>query len=184
MQFAGTAMPETGSPDPQDQDPDRIREVRDDDLPALTRIYNHYVANTHVTFDIRPFSVGERGAWLAQFDGRRYRCLVAEDPDNVILGYACTTPLKAKPAYATSVEISVYLDPDATGRGIGQALYAALFRAIGNEDLHRAYAGIALPNPASMSLHRRFDFRVLYTMNEVGRKFDRYWDVTWLEKKL
>lgn len=80
--------------------------------------------------------------------------------------------------------MSVYCAPEAAGRGIGTLLYTALFEALAGEDLHRAYAGIALPNEASVRLHDRFGFRHLGTYEEVGRKFDRYWDVAWYEKKL
>lgn len=82
------------------------------------------------------------------------------------------------------MEVTVYLAPDAGGRGIGTLLYKALFAALAGEDLHRAYAGIAQPNEASTRLHERFGFRYVGTYREVGRKFGRYWDVAWYEKDL
>ncbi|GHE76015.1 phosphinothricin N-acetyltransferase [Streptomyces longispororuber] len=101
-----------------------------------------------------------------------------------ILGYATSSPLRPKPAYATSVEVSVYCAPEAAGRGVGTLLYRRLLAALEGEDVHRAYAGIALPNPASVRLHERFGFRHLGTYREVGRKFGRYWDVAWYELPL
>jgi phosphinothricin acetyltransferase len=91
-----------------------------------------------------------------------------------------------KPAYDTSVEVTIYLAPDAGGCGVGTRLYKALFEALADEDLHRAYAGIAQPerNEASVRLHERFGFRHVGTYREVGRKFGRYWDVAWYEKEL
>ena len=158
-----------------------VRQATLTDLPALTQIYNHYVNETHVTFDIEAFSVARRTPWFEQFDGKRHQCWVAESGGEVA-GYACSTPFKAKAAYETSVEVSIYLAASATGRGIGPALYRELLGALARQDVHRAYAGIAQPNLPSMKLHANFGFRVVSTLSEVGRKFDRYWDVTWLER--
>jgi phosphinothricin acetyltransferase len=69
-------------------------------------------------------------------------------------------------------------------RGVGRALYDALFEALETEDVHRAYAGITLPNDASVGLHERFGFRPVGVFDEVGRKFGRYWSVGWYEKDL
>jgi len=161
-----------------------IRPAVPGDLPRLTEIYNHYVTETPITFDVTPFTVEERRAWFdAHPDGGPHRLLVAVD-GGVLAGYATSSPFKTKAAYATSVEVSVYCAPDATGRGLGSALYEALFTALRGEDVHRAYAGVALPNDASLRLHRRFGFTDVGVYREVGRKFGRYWDVHWLEKRL
>ena len=80
--------------------------------------------------------------------------------------------------------MTVYCAPDAAGRGIGTLLYETLFKALECEDLHRAYAGIAQPNEASVRLHARLGFRHIGTYEEVGRKFGRYWDVAWYEREL
>jgi phosphinothricin acetyltransferase len=101
-----------------------------------------------------------------------------------VLGYATSSPFRPKPGYLTSVETSVYLRPDATGHGLGTLLYRAVFDALAGQDLHRAYAGVALPNDASVRLHERLGFREIGTFVEVGRKFGRYWDVLWFERSL
>lgn len=160
-----------------------VRAAGPDDLPALTDIYNHYVEHTHVTFDTESFSPERRQPWFDQFDGDRYRCLVAEDNDQ-ILGYATSNRFKPKPAYQTSVEVGVYLDVERLGRGTGTALYEVLLSQLAATDLHRAYAGIALPNDASLALHAAFGFKQVARFAEVGHKFDRYWDVVWLERPL
>ena len=100
------------------------------------------------------------------------------------MGYATSSPHRAKPGYATSVETTVYCDPAATGRGLGTALYAELLAVLGREDLHRAYAGVALPNEPSDALHRKLGFRELGTFREVGRKRGRWVDVRWYERPL
>lgn len=161
----------------------KIRPAQRADLAAITRIYNHYVAHSHATFDVTPFNESERLSWFEVFDGDRYQCWVAEQ-EGRLAGYVCSTPLKAKPAYATSVEVSIYLDADARGRGMGRALYRRLFDSLAGRDLHRAYAVVAQPNDASMKLHEALGFRTVSRLSEVGRKFDRYWDVVWLEKPL
>jgi phosphinothricin acetyltransferase len=161
----------------------RIRAAQADDLPTLVEIYNHYVENSHFTFDVEPCTPDSRRPWFEQFDGERYRCLVLLS-DDLVVGYASSAPFKPKPAYGTSVEVSVYLAPGHTGRGYGRALYEALFTGIAKQDVHRAYALIALPNPESIALHEAFGFRQVAHLHEVGRKFGRYWDVVYLERAI
>ncbi len=159
----------------------RIRPGHLDDLPALTEIYNHYVRETSITFDLEPFTPETRRPWFDQFgETGRHRLRVAEGEG--ILGYASSSRLRPKGAYATSVEVTVYLLPHAQRRGLGIRLYSDLFGALAHEKVHRAYAGVTLPNPASIALHKRFGFQPIGIYREVGRKFDRYWDVEWLEK--
>jgi len=154
------------------------------DLPALTRIYNHYVTQTAITFDVKPYTPEKRQLWLDGFSAQgRHRCLVALQGEEVC-GFACSGTFRAKAAYDTTVEVSVYLDPDATGKGLGSLLYRDLFTGLRETDLHRAVGIITLPNPASIALHRRFGFESVGVLHEVGRKFDRYWDVEWFEKDL
>jgi phosphinothricin acetyltransferase len=164
----------------------QVRPGVEEDLDALTDIYNHYVRETPITFDTAAFTSEERRPWLLSHpeDGP-HRLMVATDVNSqTILGYATSSAFRPKPAYATSVEVTIYLAPDAGGHGIGTLLYKSLFEALAKEDLHRAYAGIAQPNEASVRLHERFGFRHVGTYREVGRKFGRYWDVAWYEKEL
>ncbi|MFI6358980.1 GNAT family N-acetyltransferase [Streptomyces sp. NPDC050743] len=164
----------------------QVRPGVEGDLDALTAIYNHYVRETAITFDTAVFTPEERRPWLLSHpeDGP-HRLKVATDAESQrILGYATSGPYRPKPAYVTSVETSVYVAPDAGRRGVGTLLYEALFKALADEDVHRAYAGIAQPNEASERLHARFGFRYVGTYREVGRKFGRYWDVAWYEKEL
>lgn len=161
-----------------------IRPAARADLPRLVEIYNHYVINTPITFDLTPLTVEERTPWFEEHSDRgRYWLLVAVEEDNLI-GYATTGRFRAKRAYDTTVDSSIYCAPEATGRGIGSKLYRALFDAIGGEDINRIIAGVTLPNAASMALHRRFGFEAVGTFSEVGRKFGRFWDVAQLERPL
>jgi phosphinothricin acetyltransferase len=161
-----------------------IRSATLDDLDGLNDVYNEYVRTAHYTFDLEPMTNEARLEWFAHYaDSGRHRVLVAVSGDRVV-GYSTSSRFRPKPAYETSVETSIYLAPEATGAGIGTRLYEELFRSLGGEDVHRAYAGVALPNPASIALHERFGFKKVAHFTEQGRKFGRYWDVAWFEKPL
>lgn len=159
-----------------------IRAAQLDDLPQLTEIYNHYVVHSPATFDLEPKTVDQRREWLAQFaETGRHRLLVAEE-GGMIQGYAGTLRWRPKPAYDTTVETTIYCAPDCVGKGVGGKLYAALFNAVAGENVHRFVAGFVPPNPASAVLHERAGFRLVGVFSEVGYKFDRYWDVCWMER--
>ena len=161
-----------------------IRQAAAADLPRLTEIYNFYVRETAITFDIEEYTVEKRRAWFEQFAAAgRHQLLVAE-VDGSVVGYAGTTLFRPKRAYDPSVEMTVYVDRNTTRRGIGAALYAELFPRLAKEDVHRALAGITIPNQASIALHVRFGFRQVAHFTENGRKLGRYWDVVWLEKEI
>ncbi|HEY2433004.1 MAG TPA: GNAT family N-acetyltransferase [Vicinamibacterales bacterium] len=158
-----------------------VRPAAAADLPALTALYNHYVVHTPITFDVEPFEPEQRRAWLDSHAGGRYRLLVAVD-GNAIAGYASTSRWRPKAAYDTTVESTVYVRHDLVGRGIGRLLYDALFAAMADQDVLTIVAGVALPNPASIAFHERCGFRQVGVFREVGRKFDRFWDVAWLQR--
>lgn len=161
-----------------------VRRGSVDDLPRLTEIYNHYIEHTPATFDIELITVEQRRPWFDQHaESGRHQLLVAEEEGRV-LGYADTHQFRQKAAYDTSVESTVYLAHEATGRGIGTLLYTKLFDAISDVGLRMALAGVTLPNEASIALHERFGFTPIGVMHDVGYKFGRFWDVGWFEKRL
>jgi phosphinothricin acetyltransferase len=160
----------------------RIRAAQHEDLARINEIYNYYVVNTPVTFDVEPYTMERREAWFSQFATTgRHRLLVAEE-NEVVIGYAGTTRFRPKAAYETTVEVTIYCAPEAVGKGIGKRLYAELFASLKGEDVHRFVAGYALPNVATEALHRRFGFEVVGVFRENGRKFGKYWDVCWVER--
>jgi len=160
----------------------RIRPAERGDLARMTEIYNYYVLNTPVTFDVEVYTVERREAWFAQFGtAGRHRLVVAEE-NGIVMGYAGTTRFRPKAAYETTVETTIYCAPEAVGKGIGRRLYAELFEVLKGEDIHRFVAGYALPNAASEALHRRFGFKEVGVFSENGRKFGQYWDVCWAER--
>jgi len=154
------------------------------DLPRLTEIYNHYVIHTPVTFDVEPYTVEKRAAWFEQFAvSGRYRLIVAEE-GGLVVGYAGTMRWRPKAAYDTTVETTVYSSRETVGKGIGRALYGALFAAIQGENINRIVGGFTLPNAGSAKLHQHFGFRLVGVFSEVGYKFGKYWDVQWMERPL
>ncbi len=154
------------------------------DLAQINDIYNYYVINTPVTFDLEPVRPEERSVWFERYaESGPYQLFVAEGEGSV-LAYADSHQFRVKQAYDTTVETTVYCDPAETGRGIGTLLYARLFEALAEQDLKIAIAAITLPNDASVKLHASFGFEPAGIMHDVGRKFDRFWDVGWFEKRL
>lgn len=161
-----------------------LRHAVPDDLEALTSIYNHYVRHSIATFDTTPFNPDARRTWLSHFAvGSPHQLWVAVR-QGAILGYASSSQYRQKAAYDTSVETTIYLHPDHLGAGIGHHLYAHLFARLSLYGLHRAYAAIAQPNPASVALHESFDFKRVGTFSEAGQKFGGYHNVDWYEKSL
>ncbi|HXC54680.1 MAG TPA: GNAT family N-acetyltransferase [Rhizomicrobium sp.] len=161
-----------------------IRRVQQSDLAALLDIYNHYVVTTPITFDLEPRTLAQRQLWLDSFKAAgRHQCFVAVRGATPI-GWSCSGKFRDKAAYDTSVEMSVYLAPQLHGRGLGRRLYNTVIDALQGEDIHRLYAGITLPNAASVALHLAFGFHPVGVQSEVGRKFGRFWDVALYERPL
>lgn len=161
-----------------------IRHCAPGDYDAIVRIYNHYIEHSSATFDTVPFSVGERVPWFAQFGDTGPLQLLVAERDGEVVAYCCSTPFKTRPAYDVSVETTIYVSPDVTGHGIGRRLYSGLLENIKDTGIHGAYAGVTVPNDASLELHRDLGFREIGTFDEVGFKFDQYWSVVWFEKRI
>jgi phosphinothricin acetyltransferase len=162
-----------------------VRDATSEDLPSIAAIYTHYTLRTTTTFNIEVRTPRE---WRERFQSHivegPYQLLVAVEGETV-LGYVETQQFRPKPAYARSVEISVYVSPDALGRGVGVVLFEALFARIDEDPrFHRAFSIIALPNDASIALHERFGFVYRGTLTEAGYKFGQYLDVSYYERPL
>ncbi len=162
-----------------------VRAATTADLPAVAAIYTHYVLRTTTTFNTE---VRTPRQWQERFDrhvvGGPHQLLVAE-VDGAVAGYVETQPFREKPAYARSVELSVYVAPDGTGGGVGNALYTVLLeRLAADERFHRAYSLVALPNDVSVAFHQRHGFVLRGTLTEAGYKFGRYLDVAYYERPL
>ena len=153
-----------------------IRDADASDASIIASIYNHYVAETIVTFDEQPVTVAEMARRVEEVQAASLPWLVAEQEHRVV-GYAYAAPWKRRAAYRFSVEITVYLDPNHFGRGLGTRLYNELFAILRRSQAHAVIGGIALPNDASVALHEKFGMHKVAVFEEVGFKFNRWIDV-------
>jgi len=159
-----------------------IRRARAEDAVAIAAIYAPYVRDTTISFEDDPpdaIAMAEKIATI----GARYPWLVAVE-DGSVLGYAYASQHRERPVYRWSVDVSVYLDPAAHGRGIGRALYTALFAQLERLGFRGAFAGIALPNDASIGLHKALGFTLVGVYHRVGYKFGAWRDVSWWERPI
>ena len=160
-----------------------IRDAAAGDGAALVAIYNHYVANTTISFEEAPVTAADMAERIGAVQQGALPWLVACD-DRMVLGYAYATKWRVRHAYRFAVECSVYLHPDMARRGLGEQLYRALFARLRAGGYHRAIGGIALPNPASVGLHEKLGFRKVAHFGEVGFKFGQWIDVGYWELRL
>lgn len=160
-----------------------IRPATPEDAAAICAIYNHYIATTTISFEEEPVSAGEMAQRVADVQAAGLPWLVAMEGGR-LLGYAYATRWRARPAYRTSVESTVYLDREAGGRGAGSLLYHALLDELRRREVHMVIGGIAQPNARSVALHEKMGFRKVAHFSEVGRKFGRWIDVGYWELKL
>ena len=159
-----------------------IRSAVPADAPALLTIYRPFVESTVVSFETQAPTVEEFSARIAKALAG-WAWLVAEQEGRCV-GYAYATSYRERAAYRWSVETSAYVDPSAHRKGIGRALYVALFEELARKGFCNALAGIALPNEASVTFHRSLGFEPIGVFTKVGRKFGAWHDVAWLERRL
>jgi phosphinothricin acetyltransferase len=160
-----------------------VRDATPADLPAVAAIYAA-AARTPATFDLDGHAVAWWEDVLAAGEpAAGHWLLVAADAAGVV-GYARSTRHKDRPAYATTVETSVYVAEDQRGRGVGDALYSELLDRLDASGLRLAVAGITQPNDPSNRLHRAHGFRAVGTFTGVGVKLGRAWDVLWFQRPL
>ena len=143
---------------------------------AIAAIYNHYVRETIVTFEEEPVSAAEMASRIAEIATLGLPWLVAEQ-DRTVVGYAYATRWNERVAYRYSVESTVSLAPGRDGRGLGSALYSALFGRLVATGAHAVIASSALPNARSIALHEKFGMSGPAHFKEVGFKFGRWIDV-------
>lgn len=154
-----------------------IRQATENDADAVRAIYAPVVETTAISFEIEPPSREEMA--------RRIREITAQYPFLITDGgYAYASAHHARAAYRWAVDVSIYLAPESRGRGIGRALYKRLFAILREQGFYCAFAGVALPNPASVGLHEAFGFTPIGVYHSVGYKFGQWHDVGWWELTL
>ena len=163
-------------------DPFEIRSAGVKDAAAIQAIYAPIVERTAISFEDAPPAAAEIARRIVR-TLEAYPYLVAER-DGQLLGFAYAGPHRARPAYRHSVDVTAYVAEAARRQGVGKALYDALLAALADAGYHAAFAGIALPNPASEALHKAVGFEPVGIYREVGFKFDRWHDVAWWQRLL
>jgi L-amino acid N-acyltransferase YncA len=162
-----------------------IRDAVAADLPYVREIYNHYVANSTVTFDEDAMTLREWKSKFAYLTKLGMPFIVAASPNGQILGYALVSPWKQKKAYRFTVENSIYLGAASTGKGLGPVLMGELIERSKAAGLKEMIAVIADKGAeASIKMHEDFGFTEIGRMGRVGFKFDRWLGTILLQKSL
>jgi L-amino acid N-acyltransferase YncA len=161
---------------------DVIRSAAVTDAEGILAIYRDFVTETGVTFETEPPSLDEMRARIERAV-KRYAWLVFERAAE-LLGYAYADRFHPRPAYRWSVEVSVYVKPDFQGQGVGRSLLSALLESLGGRGYVNAFAGVALPNPASVKLFESLGFEQIALQKQVGYKLGRWRDVGWWQLEL
>jgi len=173
------------APEPEPEFAFVLRDAEPRDIPDMREIYNHYVANTTVTFDEDALTLAEMRKKYKVVADLKYPWLVAVSPRGVVLGYAFVTPYRAKAAYRFTVENSIYLGPASTGKGLGAALMKELLARAQAAGVKEVVAVIADRGAeASLALHKRFGFKEIGHMGRVGFKFGRWLGTVLMQKSL
>ena len=159
-----------------------IRLATPEDAPALQAIYAPIVTGTVISFELEPPTVAEMADRIRKTIPA-YPWLVLER-DGRILGYAYAGAHRVRPAYRWSVDVSVYVAEAGRRQGVGRALYERLFVLLRRQGYHAAFAGIALPNPASVALHEAVGFVPLGVYRDVGFKHDQWVDTVLMQRHL
>jgi L-amino acid N-acyltransferase len=153
------------------------------DADEMRSIYNAEVTGSTATFDLVPRTTHEQLAWLADHRGP-YPAIVAVDDADAVLGFGSLSEYKDRPSYATTVEDSVYVNDAHRGLGIGRALLEELIALATQHGFHSVIARIGGDNTASIRLHQGCGFTMVGVEREVGRKFNRWLDVSVLQRLL
>jgi phosphinothricin acetyltransferase len=159
-----------------------LRLARPEDAEATREIYNTEVTGSTVTFDLVPRSIDDQLAWLDQRSGAM--AVVVAEIDGQVVGFASLSPYRDRPAYATTVEDSVYVHNDFRGQGVARALLAEVLDIASTRGFHTVMARIVGGHDASIGLHSSLDFEIVGTEREVGRKFGKWLDVVIMQRML
>jgi len=160
-----------------------IRIASPADAEAITAIYTPIVRDTVISFEIEPPSVDEMRARVLS-TLKLLPWLVSLDEQGAVNGYAYAGKHRERAAYQWSVDTTSYVRADSRGRGVGKALYGALFAELAGLGYFQAFAGIALPNDASVGLHESVGFKPVGTYRNVGFKQGAWHDVGWWQRAL
>jgi phosphinothricin acetyltransferase len=152
-----------------------IRAIEPKDLQKVCDIYNHYILTTNASFEVDPVAMEEMQRRVNEVTST-HPWLVCEEDDDVV-GFVYASKWKPRPAYRFTSEVTIYLDKDHLGKGIGKMLYQELFARLKVMGIHSMIATIAIPNENSIQLHESFGFKQVGQFKEMGNKFGEWIDV-------
>jgi phosphinothricin acetyltransferase len=161
----------------------RTRLVEHGDAEATRTIYNVEVLESTVTFDLVARTLEDQLTWIDEHSGG-HLAIVAVDEADTVVGFASISPYRSRPAYAPTVEDSVYVHRELRGVGLGRLLLGDLITATRDHGFHSMVARIVGGHDASIALHRSCGFEEVGVEREVGRKFGRWLDVVLMQKLL
>ena len=161
----------------------KLRQATLADAEAVAAIYAPIVRNTFISFETEPPAPEEMRSRIAK-SLERHCWLVSEDEHGRVSGYVYASPFRDRAAYRWSVETTAYVREDCRGAGIGKCLYQALLPRLLELGYCQVFAGIALPNPASVALHEGVGFKPVGTYRNVGFKLGGWHDVGWWQLEL
>ena len=159
-----------------------IRPATPEDAAAILAIYAPIVRETAISFEVEPPTLAEMAERIAQT--LRHLPWLVCDRQGEVLGYVYASTHRARAAYQWSVDVTVYIQQEARRTGIGRALYTALFELLAGQVFFQCFAGITLPNPASVGLHESLGFQPIGVYRSVGYKLGAWHDVGWWQRDL
>ena len=160
-----------------------LRMATEADVSQMNAIYNTYIVDSHVSFDTEPWPVEKRLGWFRERVAAGFPIIVACEGETII-GVSWSGPYRPKAAYRSSVESTVVMADWESGKGIATAIYSKMMELLTDAKFHRAYAIIALPNDASIALHRKLGFREIGVLEEAGFKDGKYHSTLMMEREL
>jgi L-amino acid N-acyltransferase YncA len=160
-----------------------VRNATEADLPEIVAITNQAIIQTTAMWSLHPVTLQARQTWMRERLARGFPVIVAEE-NQVVLGFASFGDFRAFDGYLHTVEHSLYVTPPAQGKGLGRALLSALIVRARTLNIHVMVAGIDDTNTASIALHQQLGFEDGGCLRQVGRKFDRWLDLRFMQKRL
>ena len=156
------------------------------DQPSILEIYNDAVLGLTASYDYEPRSMQDQNAWFQERQSSGWPVLVATPREHAdrVLGWGALSQFRPRPGYRFTGETTVYVHKEVRGRGLGGLILPALVEAGRQKGLHALIAAVDADNFASLRIHERCGFEIVGGMHEIGRKFDRWLDITWLQMML
>ena len=162
-----------------------VVDAEESDLPDMLAIYNEVIATTTAVYSSVPATLGDRRAWMRSRREQGFPVLVVRDAGSRrVAGFASFGEFRSWPGYKHTVEHSVHVRDDARGQGLGSLLVQALVERARALEMHVILGGVDASNEASIRMHEKLGFERAAVLRQVGRKFERWLDLLFVQKTL